>query len=1399
MAPMGDVKMENVLNEPNQINELRILFELAGLGSSVGSSSFLPDGKLGGELMIPPDNNVHEIYRHVDSSRLHALLLKLDLKSLLYSPVFPVSVFSSDVFVSDNASLRKIKSMGSCDELKLQSLSHKWTMYGHRYLNIEETIQPCPVYCLILSGTYIISGADDGLVKIWDLSLGTLLATLLGHCGEICELVFASNGGFIASLCSEDHSVVLWTNNAAGTSYVYLRRYIELNLQDPTRKLTPMYLSFTHSDVYLVIAYSNGTVVVHETESGNEWGRHDASSGMELKSFSLVDEQCVENAFVECLVGFGKPKSLLSIRIHKGGDSNVFGYSFPVHVRAPISQISCANSCARFVASDDESSSVALYTSKSAVPNMLMTGLLTGDAVLSDGSSALSRIEEWTGKTPQSRKITVDISAWTLDDKYILSSISCVKEECVGLHCVLIFSVDSGVLVGAIAQHTDSIYNIVPLVSRNGTSFFATAGHDGLFTVQKIYTTCCDDKQALYTEQLTSFNLNFENLGANFLNSILDCQSKWLNGHLFVAISDSNGSVWCFSTCSNDQRGSLINRGFFHNDYTPVGGFPLAGIESGGTRTTMRDTGGVLTDHRLSVRDVFSQIGSETESPPLRMFFPHMGGYLDRFVTKPPTMMVPSKFVPLELPPTNAPADKARRADSLRMLVAARETIHTEPTRTASGRVVRNVSAAIHEDEFDLYQNSEIDDETYDSDDSSSSSVDERLPTRRSLRNANRDESRQRGDARGRGRPRNPPEPFAQSHSEIVPIKLRSDVYVSGSCVETVCTLCLGTVKSTTRLLGPFPVADFTDCYFHEECLFTMTGLSICVSSVPISFGNLDSLVHLAKTQNKCFYCRKLGASITCVGCTRKFHYTCSRASAVTCGLTLDPVYDSIYICSRCELPEEAKGLEIFSRRKIWRSKPITREWLQVGRMGYVPQIGDLVYFYPPAIGEGLVGSVLDSTLFALTDLAMYTWKSDGESPISAKVEEIVYVFPSFFDFEMYALVQKIRLSTGQHDVPDLWIHYRPKTNGSDYLVLKSRVDSALSTNIRLDRGDTVIIPIEGGDCISGTISKIVNQNKRPGWECFQVRDDDGEFFWVSLWEIDLPVEPLNVWKASKFIHDWIRAISTGEEISVGRRPRIQIPPGMDVFTNPPWESASNYLEEIEYPIFLNLILNRIESSFYHSIESLKSDIVHLHTNCVRFNDPDSQLVKYALLLVQTLFTLIELPTDDQHLCKPPQVNTKIEKVINLGIVPARLPVMEPPTQPAHTSRHTRPPPRDRTAPIVTRIRASGHRDSSQLTRIRASGSNQAPQRASGSSEAPTPTRIRVSQRNTLTCDHCHAVRQVAADVYNDYISNDKRVRCRWIGYTCDEQVRIPRGGQQYQPDDISEIDDSPINKRRRR
>jgi len=90
-------------------------------------------------------------------------------------------------------------------------------------LPCAETLQghQGPVLCVHVHPIYtvVVSGSEDGAIKIWDHESGDYMKTLKGHTNAVTSLCFTPNGSYLAS-SSQDLSIKIWefeTHNCVRT------------------------------------------------------------------------------------------------------------------------------------------------------------------------------------------------------------------------------------------------------------------------------------------------------------------------------------------------------------------------------------------------------------------------------------------------------------------------------------------------------------------------------------------------------------------------------------------------------------------------------------------------------------------------------------------------------------------------------------------------------------------------------------------------------------------------------------------------------------------------------------------------------------------------------------------------------------------------------------------------------------------------------------------------------------------------------------------------------------------------------------------------------------------------------------------------------------------------------
>ena len=82
-----------------------------------------------------------------------------------------------------------------------------------------------PVYncCLDRSGKYVLTGADDGLIKCWSVDTGRLLYTLRGQRGAIAEMKVDIHNKYIAATDTGTQNEIRFSSISTGETVAVLK------------------------------------------------------------------------------------------------------------------------------------------------------------------------------------------------------------------------------------------------------------------------------------------------------------------------------------------------------------------------------------------------------------------------------------------------------------------------------------------------------------------------------------------------------------------------------------------------------------------------------------------------------------------------------------------------------------------------------------------------------------------------------------------------------------------------------------------------------------------------------------------------------------------------------------------------------------------------------------------------------------------------------------------------------------------------------------------------------------------------------------------------------------------------------------------------------------------------
>ncbi|XP_021706973.1 PH-interacting protein [Aedes aegypti] len=217
------------------------------------------------------------------------------------------------------------------------------------------------------------------------------------------------------------------------------------------------------------------------------------------------------------------------------------------------------------------------------------------------------------------------------------------------------------------------------------------------------------------------------------------------------------------------------------------------------------------------------------------------------------------------------------------------------------------------------------------------------------------------------------------------------------------------------------------------------------------------------------------------------------------------------------------------------------------------------------------------------------------------------------------------------HDMPDVL----------DFLVLKQTFDTSVRRN--WGPGDRFRCMIEDVWWLGQieSLNQLSPEFPDSLFMCFRVRWDNGEYEFMSPWDLE-PVDesrlPVEVGGAVPVLPEELRATlyqpkteewPRGDRDASCRRIIAGLEQVMglaiaDLFLAPvDLNIYPEYAFVVEYPIDLNTIKARFENHFYRRITSAQFDVRYLATNAEKFNESHSNIVKHARIVTDLCLRIL--------------------------------------------------------------------------------------------------------------------------------------------------------------------------------
>uniref|UniRef100_A0A182QQ37 Bromo domain-containing protein n=1 Tax=Anopheles farauti TaxID=69004 RepID=A0A182QQ37_9DIPT len=324
------------------------------------------------------------------------------------------------------------------------------------------------------------------------------------------------------------------------------------------------------------------------------------------------------------------------------------------------------------------------------------------------------------------------------------------------------------------------------------------------------------------------------------------------------------------------------------------------------------------------------------------------------------------------------------------------------------------------------------------------------------------------------------------------------------------------------------------------------------------------------------------------------------------------------------EIPEQFRPPE-------WLSEVIPR------KAPYYPQMGDEVVYFRQG-HQRYLEAVRTKTVYSLGNRCEPWASMDIQAHELCKVIGIKYeIRPPRLCCLKLAIITEDGELTGRsfaikyHDMPDVL----------DFLVLKQTFDTSIGRN--WGPGDRFRCMIED----VWWTGQIESHNQLSAdfpdslFMCFRVRWDNGEYELMSPWDLE-PVDesrqPEEVGGAVPVLPEELQATlyqpkpeewPRGDRDASCRRIIAGLEQVMglaiaDLFVAPvDLNSYPEYAFVVEYPIDLNTIKSRFENHFYRRITSAQFDVRYLATNAEKFNESHSTIVRNARIITDLCLRIL--------------------------------------------------------------------------------------------------------------------------------------------------------------------------------
>ncbi|XP_023242428.1 PH-interacting protein-like isoform X2 [Centruroides sculpturatus] len=381
------------------------------------------------------------------------------------------------------------------------------------------------VYCVLFdrSGKYIITGADDLLVKIWSASDGRLLATLRGHSAEITDMAVNYENTLLAAGSCNKLIRVWCLRTIAPLAVLVGHTGMVTSLQFcPYPKGEQRYLISTGNDGCVCFWQWNIKTNEFNPKPLKFTDRNRAGAQMICSSFSsggifLATGSTDHHVRVYNILGNNGPEKILEMESHSDRVDSL-----------QFSNIGC-----RFISGSKDGTALIWRYERQHwhTITLRMTTKLEGKPT--------DEIDD------NKQKLRVTMVGWNTDDSVVITAVNDSSLK--------VWDSYTGKLKHVLIAHEDEVFVLEP--HPTDPRVLLSGGHDGRIVLWDL---------TLGTVIKSFFNV-IEGQGHG---AVFDCKFS-PDGFIFAS-TDSHGHLSIFGYGSNDNYKKVPDEQFFHTDYRPL-------------------------------------------------------------------------------------------------------------------------------------------------------------------------------------------------------------------------------------------------------------------------------------------------------------------------------------------------------------------------------------------------------------------------------------------------------------------------------------------------------------------------------------------------------------------------------------------------------------------------------------------------------------------------------------------------------------------------------------------------------------------------------------------------------------------------------------------------------------